>query len=170
MTVDMPPVHARLLRAQDFDWDSIQGSSNYRDRVLRRARREQQRNLLRVHQKKSGSGEDEVVPVEEVEGVETPHLPEDDFRMVDDWKKDPGERARCIWIFWTQLFPHPELTCFAKALRLVVLKQTSSATIERIFSQLTYIQRICGLATTSETLRLRLLIRCNEGCMDDFDG
>jgi len=63
-----------------------------------------------------------------------------------------------------------ELTCFAKALRLVVLKQTSSATIERIFSQLTYIQRICGLATTSETLKLRLLIRCNEGCMDDFDG
>jgi hypothetical protein len=50
------------------------------------------------------------------------------------WKDDPSEVARRAWEWWgahRKRFPS-----FALAVRLVVLVQTSTAAVERAFSQL----------------------------------
>ena len=49
------------------------------------------------------------------------------------------------------------------ALRLVVLVQPSSATAERVFSQLKLIVDACGESMLAETVLYRMLRRCNAG-------
>ena len=59
-----------------------------------------------------------------------------------DWKEDAGEYARRIWEWWrirVQEFP-----CHALAIRLVVLSQLSSCSVERVFSRLSLIRERCG--------------------------
>ena len=61
---------------------------------------------------------------------------------------------------------------FCEALRLVVIRylvQASSAFVERIFSQLTFIRRIVGDRIEQETLELRAFIRCNAGLTEEFN-
>ena len=49
------------------------------------------------------------------------------------------------------------------ALRLVALVQTSSARIERVFSQLTCILEIIGYSASEKTVEARLFTLVNEG-------
>ena len=74
---------------------------------------------------------------------------------------DPVERARRVWEWWTLrwgTFP-----AWKGALRLVVLVQPSSATAERVFSQLKLIVDACGESMLAETVLYRMLRRCNVG-------
>lgn len=58
--------------------------------------------------------------------------------------------------------------CCFKAVKLIALSQTSSAAVERVFSQLTFIRRAVGDYTVRQMLELRALIRCNNGLEDNF--
>ena len=54
-----------------------------------------------------------------------------------------------------------QLTYWNVALRLVVLVQPSSASAERVFTQLKLILETCGDSMLAQTLRVRLSHRCN---------
>ena len=93
------------------------------------------------------------------------------FRLMD-WKKDVNERARRIYNYWRMIMNEnrgDDIPRFCEALRLVVLVQASSAFVERIFSQLTFIRRIVGDRIEQETLELRAFIRCNAGLTEEFN-
>ena len=52
-------------------------------------------------------------------------------------------------------------SCFAFALRLVVLPQLPSCSVERAFSRLKVIRGICGGWILEDSLEMRLFIQCN---------
>ena len=58
--------------------------------------------------------------------------------VVDDWKKDPGEKSNKIWCWWKakKLIGENKITNFLVAITLVVLTQLSSCGVERVFSRL----------------------------------
>ena len=58
---------------------------------------------------------------------------------------------------------------FLEALRLVAVVQASSAFVEQLFSQLTFIRRVIGDQACQEVMEQRTLLRCNHGLMDDFN-
>jgi len=87
---------------------------------------------------------------------------------VRSWRDDPGETSRRIWEWWRDLILSRRtalpVTHVMDAVRLVVLVQTSSASIERVFSQLKLI-----LESGSENgrakrdnLEYRIFRRCNK--------
>ena len=78
---------------------------------------------------------------------------------VVDWKLDDGEYACRIWEWWRARITN--FPCFALALRLVVLAQLSSCSVERVFSRLKLIQDICGGGMYEDMLEMRLFIQCN---------
>ena len=78
---------------------------------------------------------------------------------VVDWKLDDGEYACRIWEWWCARITN--FPCFALALRLVVLAQLSSCSVERVFSRLKLIQDICGGGMYEDMLEMRLFIQCN---------
>ena len=86
-----------------------------------------------------------------------------------DCRDDPGERARMIWEWWrvrllsdTNIFP-----AFRKCLHLVVLSQTSSCAIERVFSRLKMIRDTCGESTYENMAEIRVLMQYN-GNLSEF--
>ena len=82
-----------------------------------------------------------------------------------DWKEDAGEYARRIWEWWrirVQQFP-----CHALAIRLVVLSQLSSCSVERVFSRLSLIRERCGENLYEDMTEIRLFMQCN-GNLDDL--
>ena len=56
-----------------------------------------------------------------------------------------------------------------EALRLVALVQASSAFVERIFSQLTFIRRTMGDRIERDSLESRALIGFNSGLLEEFN-
>jgi hypothetical protein len=89
----------------------------------------------------------------------------------DDWKDDPGERARRICLWWTPRFATYQYTFkhFAIALKIIVLNQVSSAGVERVFSQLSHVVRFCeSIMLEDTTAEMRLMIRCNEGMVEHY--
>ena len=76
------------------------------------------------------------------------------------WKDDPIERARRIWEWW-RAKRCTQLHHFTWAARLVALVQVSSASVERIFSQVKLIVETTGDNPLEETLTTRLMERCN---------
>ena len=52
---------------------------------------------------------------------------------------------------------------FEKAVTIVATVQVSSAAVERVFSQLTFIRRALGDNTLRDMVELRALIHCNKG-------
>jgi hypothetical protein len=147
-----------------FNWDKVESSKTYHERVLRRARQERQRIL---YPEGEGAGGDTTALVEVDPSLEEGHI-----HLYDSWKDDPGERARRIWEWWITWFTSNNtiFVKFSHALRLVVLAQASSAATERVFSQLQYIRNVCGDKLLEDVLNLRTLIRCNGGLLDDFDS
>ena len=61
------------------------------------------------------------------------------------------------------------LPTFFEAVRIVALNQSSSATVERTFSQLNYMVRTIGPHAIEETIETRLLMRSNYGHDMDYD-
>ena len=91
--------------------------------------------------------------------------------LNNDWKQDVGERSRRIYAWWMVVMNEKkdEIPYFQKAVRLVAVVQASSAAVERVFSQLTFIRRAVGDSTLRDTMELRSFIRCNNGLVADFN-
>ena len=80
-----------------------------------------------------------------------------------DWKSDPRERAWKIRGWWQTRLLQDDSSFFAfkTALRLVVLTQTSSCAVERVFSRLKMIRDTCGDRLYEDMLEVRMLMQCN---------
>ncbi len=72
------------------------------------------------------------------------------------WRDDRIEKARRVWEWWKTY--HHKLTYFSTAVRLVVLVQTSSASVERVFSQVKFIVEAIGECALESTLETRLSV------------
>ena len=77
------------------------------------------------------------------------------------WRGDPIEKAWRVWEWWRAKRWDASLHHFTWAARLVVLVQLSSASCERVFSQVKLIVETCGVSPLEETLETRLMERCN---------
>ena len=75
------------------------------------------------------------------------------------WKDDRIEATRRAWKWWEA--KHSKLTYFSIAARLVALVPISSASVERVFSQVKYIVETCGENGLQETIETRLMERVN---------
>jgi hypothetical protein len=158
---DIP--EAIRLAKQEFDWEAIPGSKQYRQRVLGRARREQQRIAVANAEVDTDAPINAAVPSQS-------QVDPDDIRNYDSWQEDAGERSRRIWEWWRGWFMGKnQLLNIRHALRLIVLAQPSSAATERVFSQLQFIRRVCGDSMLEDVLSMRTLVRCNNGLCDDFE-
>jgi len=81
---------------------------------------------------------------------------------VLDWKDDPGERASIVWEWWKlRMIDNDDFKYFRHALRLVVLTQISSCSIERVFSQLKLVRDACGDNMLEDMVKIRMFCRCN---------
>ena len=87
-----------------------------------------------------------------------------------DWKKDMGERSRRVYDWWQMLLNEKSgsLPKFEKAVKLLALVQVSSAFVERVFSQLTFIRRAIGDSASRDVMELRTLICVNNGLMENY--
>jgi hypothetical protein len=66
-----------------------------------------------------------------------------------DWKQDVGERARRIYDWWRVVMNEKRgVPTFQEAVRAIATTQVSSAAVERVFSQLTFIRRVIGDSAT----------------------
>ena len=84
-----------------------------------------------------------------------------DETVSSDWKDDPGTKVHRNFEWW-KLRAH-DAKCFNYykiALRLVVLTQTSSAFVERVFSQWQDIVDACGVNQKKEMVECRISSRC----------
>ena len=64
-----------------------------------------------------------------------------------------------------------EVPTFQQAVRLISTLQASSAAIEQVVSQLTFIQRVLGDETSGDVLQQRAFIRCNDDdLLNSFDN
>ena len=78
------------------------------------------------------------------------------------WKDDPIESARRIWEWWRAKKDDVRIRHLIVAARLVALVQVSSASVERVFSQVKLICETCGVSPLEETLETRLMERVNQ--------
>ena len=77
------------------------------------------------------------------------------------WKDDPIETARHEWEFWRVHRKNVAIFHIAKAAHLIALVQISSASVERIFSQMKLIWDCCGDSMLEETLFGHVCEHCN---------
>ena len=95
----------------------------------------------------------------------------DDNFHFSDWKQDVGERSRRVYEWWRVVMNEKKgLQFFQKAVRLIVTVQVSSAAVERVFSQLTFIRRAIGDKATRDVLETRAFIRCNGNLVEDYSA
>ena len=78
------------------------------------------------------------------------------------WKTDPIEKARRVWEWWRAYHGYPGMRYVSMAARLVALVQVSSASVERIFSQLKLICETTSDSPLEETVICRVLQQCND--------
>jgi len=168
-----------LTKHLPFDFErEPEESQLYTNRVLSRSRRARKRALMeaieRNLQRNENNGEDNELPQNidaaiRAAGEDIGEIGQDDFRKMD-WKNDPGERGRRIYEWWRVVMNEKKghLPFFTKAVRTVCLVQPSSASAERVFSQLTFIRRAVGDRILGDLLELRAYIRCNNGLQDDY--
>ena len=88
----------------------------------------------------------------------------------DSWKDDAGKRARHIYIQQNDWFlvNTTGFKYLGTTLRLVVLTQISSASVERAFSQLTHLIKLLGRNTLENNLELGTMIHCRRGKEHDY--
>jgi hypothetical protein len=77
----------------------------------------------------------------------------------ESWKDDPAELARRVWEWWRGRMNR--FTFFKEAVLLVVLVQVSSASVERVFSQLKLILESGGSECLNDMNELRVFERVN---------
>ena len=76
------------------------------------------------------------------------------------WEDDRSMHARCIWKWWgSKYHKYPG---FGSVVRLIALLQTSSASVERVFSQLKLIVGQIGQSALEDNFELRLMRRVNK--------
>ena len=88
-----------------------------------------------------------------------------DGNTETEWRKDAGEYAQKIWAWWKprkDKFPYHGL-----AVRLLVLAQLSSCSVERVFSILEQTRRAAGDHLKEDMMELRLLLQVN-GELDEM--
>ena len=90
------------------------------------------------------------------------NLPKD---TVLDWKRDAGEYAQRIWKWWKPR--KDKYPCHGLAIRLIVLAQLSSCSVERVFSKLERIRQVTGDNLKEDMCEIRLLLQVN-GDLDDM--
>ena len=83
---------------------------------------------------------------------------------------DPIEKARRVWEWWRVNNAFPGIHYFATAARLIALVQVSSASVERIFSQLKLICKVTGDSPLEETVTYHVLQRCNDYSVSDLNS
>ena len=76
------------------------------------------------------------------------------------WKNDRIEQSRRVWEWWRM--KSDNLLYFFTAARLVAIVPLSSASVERVFSQVKLIIEACGVNLMEETLELRVMERVND--------
>merc|ERR1712087_77822 len=76
------------------------------------------------------------------------------------WKDDSIKKARRVWEWWRA--HHHKLIYFSLAARLVALVQISSASVERVFSQVKLIVETIGVRALEDTMETRLMSRINK--------
>ena len=82
-----------------------------------------------------------------------------------DWRNDAGEYAQRIWKWWKPR--KDKYPCHSLAIRLIVLAQLSSCSVERVFSKLEKIRDVTGDNLKEDMCEIRLLLQVN-GDMDDM--
>jgi hypothetical protein len=149
-----------------FDWDSIPEAKTYKRRVNERARRRNQQAIV-----EEGNPEAPLVNQSGYQPDDNNTASTTTSSPQDSWKEDPGERARRIWEWWRIRLNADKSSwkMFHHALRLIVLSQVSSAAVERVFSQLMYIIKTCGVSMLEDTVEMRAMIRCNDGLESVFE-
>ncbi len=75
------------------------------------------------------------------------------------WNEDAGEYSERIWQWWKAR--RDKFPVHALALRLVVLAQLSSCSVERVFSKLKIIRERCGENLYDDMCEVRLFLQCN---------
>ena len=75
------------------------------------------------------------------------------------WQQDAGEYSERIWQWWKAR--RDDFPAHALALRLVVLAQLSSCSVERVFSKLKIIRERCGENLYDDMCEVRLFMQCN---------
>lgn len=77
----------------------------------------------------------------------------------DLWRTDESARAKCIWKWWASR--QQRYKAFGNAVKIVALIQTSSAAVERAFSQLKEITLSIGMNALQDNYELRMMRRVN---------
>jgi hypothetical protein len=86
---------------------------------------------------------------------------------TDTWKSDESEVARRVWTFWVS--KRSQFNYMTVAVALIILVQTSSAAVERVFSQLKLIIDACGQNSLSDLLELRLFRRLDHKTLQELN-
>ena len=76
------------------------------------------------------------------------------------WRDDRIEQSRRVWEWWRM--KSDKLFFFFTAARLVAIVPLSSASVERVFSQVKLIVETCGQNLLEETLETRVMERVND--------
>jgi hypothetical protein len=155
MKAELPEVirHAQ----QPFDFSKVDGAEAYDAALARRLLKKAYQAAAASSSSSSSSSsrpaaDDEDDPVSARE------------TQFDKWEDDPMEMSRRIWEWWrARLCGVSVFKYWSLAVRLVVLVQTSSARMERIFSQLKLILETIGYSALEKTVEGRLLVRVNKG-------
>ena len=166
-----------LVYVNEFEFDfekEPDESMAYHNQILTRARRARQRatiDALQINAMNNGVLPHNIEGEINAAGEDIVELDNNDYRMMN-WTEDPGERARRIYEWWRIVMNDnvEKLKHFCAAVKLVVLIQTSSASAERVYSQLNFLRHILGDKTIRDNLELRALIRCNRGLESDFNA
>ena len=148
-------VNLKTMSQVPFDWESMESSKQYNMRKMKKKQHDLKRNML-----------------QQIDGLQiTVGETLGKLQEYEDWKDDPVKLAKRIVGWWQSMkMNNPKLISgWLEALVLVLLVQTSSCSVERIFSQLQYIRRSCGPKMLESTLELRTLLRCQHGKGDDFE-
>ena len=146
----------------DFSWDDLPESKLYENRLKKRRLRERLAAVYGADTSRNPDGEGEdCADADHVNAdTNTANGREPTFKS---WKEDPGERSRRILLWWIRMkeYRPKDFEKFWHAIRIIVLNQASSASVERVFSQLNFIVRTIGRRALEQTIRIRMMLRCN---------
>ena len=173
MRDELPKLRDMVANDESFlNFDDTNDSIRYRKRLKTRAQRSRQRIAIQqAHDdfvRERGDAADaewDTMNIRRVEDLNGNELEENDFRNVPDWKNDPGERSCRVYLWWQKLITSSRFSVlpnFELALTLVVLKQPSSAVVERVFSQLNNCRKVSGDSNgLQDVTYLCVKLRCN---------
>jgi hypothetical protein len=160
---------------QPYEWDTIEDSKLYVERLRDRKRRQRKMAIVaevarRENQVAEQREEDDILYHGEWNADEVHEIPNDimqdgnemdDVINSNDWRKDPGEVARRILIWRRESLQSGRFKNIALALSGILLDQPHSAAAERAFSQLSYVWRITGRLALQDQAYIRTMMRVN---------